>query len=546
MSTHSQAVATQGVVSTAGRPRVYHILSVRREGIDVGDEEWQDIGLRIDLDFGDEGGSRWEIADDNFDDIEYQLPGYDFSATALAEWSQIVEARQRHDMTNAPTIDPRRYFPVGPDGKASFKRSALQTDLQFDGSVFWVGHDKLLWRYKGGVYVPDGEAQLRTRARYFMGDRYSAHYAREMFSYIEAETIARPLPASPDRGTINFTNTMLDWTNDEAISHDPKLKSTVQLPVAWRPGIECSEIDAFIRGVFPKDAIEFAYELIGYMMMPSNPLKKSFLLRGPTNTGKSTFLSLLKVFLGPRNCASIPLQYLEGERWGGASLYGKLANIVGEMNDRSIESSALFKQIVGNDSIMAEHKNKPLFEFTPFCKMIFSANRPPMTRDQSNAFFERWLIIPFETVYEIQPHSEARTADTQLSSKLWHPAELSGLANRAVAGLQRVRGRGWRFDVPDSVKTETEKYKLTADSVLAFLTETREKGDIMKDAEPLSEMYSAYTRWCRDSGRRELSRVNFVAQIEELFHTREYRITGSGGSARIWGWKGSEGSQPQL
>jgi putative DNA primase/helicase len=116
---------------------------------------------------------------------------------------------------------------------------------------------------------------------------------------------------------------------------------------------------------------------------------------------------------------------------------GKLANIVGEMNDPSIESLALFKQIVGKDSIMAEHKNKPLFEFTPFCKMIFSANRPPMTRDQSNAFFERWLIIPFETVYDIQPHGGGRVADTQLSSKLWHPAELSGLANRAVAGLQR-------------------------------------------------------------------------------------------------------------
>jgi hypothetical protein len=42
-----------------------------------------------------------------------------------------------------------------------------------------------------------------------------------------------------------------------------------------------------------------------------------------------------------------------------------------------------------------------------------------------------------------------------------------------------------------------------------------------------------YTHWCRDSGRRELSRVNFVAQIEELFHTREYRITGPGGSARV-------------
>jgi P4 family phage/plasmid primase-like protien len=524
------------------KPRVYHVLSVRREGTDVSDEERQDIGLRIDLDLGEVLGMRWEIADDNFDDIEYQFPGYDFSARALAEWSEIVAQRVRQAMASAPAVDPNRYF--GHDGK--FIKSALEADLQFDGTVFSVGHDKRLWRYRGGAYVPDGEEQLRARVRHFMGDRFSKHYANEMLAYIEAETVHKPLPDTPDRGLINFTNTMLDWTRGEMTPHDPKLKSTLQLPVAWRPEMPCPQIDEFIRGVFPEDAQEFAYELVGYFMMPSNPLKKSFLLRGPTNTGKSTFLALLKMFLGSRNCAAVPLQYLENERWGGAALYGKLANLVGEMNDKSIETSALFKQIVGGtDTIFAEHKNKPTFEFMPFCKFLFSANRPPMTRDQSNAYFERWVIIPFETAYDIQPTGRAQMADTNLSSKLWHPAELSGLANRAVAGLRRLMARG-HFDIPASVKAETDRYKLTADSVRSFLSETCEKGDIDKDSQLLSDMYSNYKFWCRDSGRHELSRVNFLAQIEELFQPREYRITGSGGTRMVWGWKRSGASEPQM
>ncbi len=101
------------------------------------------------------------------------------------------------------------------------------------------------------------------------------------------------------------------------------------------------------------------------------------------------------------------------------------------------------------------------------------------------------------------------------------------------------------FDIPASVKAETDRYKLTADSVLSFLTEAREQGE-MKDSEKLSEMYSAYSHWCRDSGRRELSRVNVVAQIEELFQPREYRITGSGGTQMIWGWRRSAPSEPQM
>ncbi len=545
MSAESDSVPEQpddsASVSTAERPRVYHIRPDRREGVEVGENEWMDLGLRIDLDLVEELGVRWEIADDNFDDIEYQYPGYDFSATALTEWSEIVEQRVRQSTAKAPTVDPNRYFTA--DGK--FIKSALKADLQFDGTVFSVGHDKRLWRYKGGGYIPDGEAQLRARVRYFMGDRFSKHYANEMLAYVEAETVAKPLPDAPDRGIINFANTMLDWTSGETLPHDPKLKSTLQLPVAWRPEMSCPQIDAFIRGVFPKDAADFAYELVGYFTMPSNPLKKSFLLRGPTNTGKSTFLSLLRIFLGPRNCAAVPLQYLENERWGGAALYSKLANIVGEMNDRSIETSALFKQVVGGtDTIFAEHKNKPTFEFMPFCKFLFSANRPPMTRDQSNAYFERWVIIPFETVYDIQPTAEARRADTELSSKLWHPAELSGLANRAVAGLRRLMQRG-HFDIPASVKAETDRYKLTADSVLSFLTETRGKGDIDKDSELLSEMYKGYKNWCRDSGRYELSRTNFLAQVEELFvEGRDYRRSGSGGTKRLWGWKRLAASEP--
>lgn len=163
----------------------------------------------------------------------------------------------------------------------------------------------------------------------------------------------------------------------------------------------------------------------------------------------------------------------------------------------------------------------------------------------SNAYFERWVIIPFETVYDIQPTGRARTADTNLSSKLWDPAELSGLANRGVAGLQRLMVRG-HFDIAASVKAETDRYKLTADSVLSFLTEARGQGDPMKDSEKLSEMYSAYSYWSRDSGRRELSRVNFVGQIEELFQPREYRITGSGGTQMIWGWKRSGAFEPQM
>jgi phage/plasmid-associated DNA primase len=32
----------------------------------------------------------------------------------------------------------------------------------------------------------------------------------------------------------------------------------------------------------------------------------------------------------------------------------------------------------------------------PFATMIFSANEPPASSDQTDAYFDRWIMLPFE------------------------------------------------------------------------------------------------------------------------------------------------------
>ena len=55
----------------------------------------------------------------------------------------------------------------------------------------------------------------------------------------------------------------------------------------------------------------------------------------------------------------------------------------------------MFKAITGCDRITAEVKYRDSFEFTPFARLLFSANRLPESSDASQAFFDRWLIVPF-------------------------------------------------------------------------------------------------------------------------------------------------------
>ena len=56
----------------------------------------------------------------------------------------------------------------------------------------------------------------------------------------------------------------------------------------------------------------------------------------------------------------------------------------------------MFKAITGCDRITAEVKYRDSFEFSPFARLLFSANRLPANSDASQAFFDRWLIFPFQ------------------------------------------------------------------------------------------------------------------------------------------------------
>jgi hypothetical protein len=52
-------------------------------------------------------------------------------------------------------------------------------------------------------------------------------------------------------------------------------------------------------------------------------------------------------------------------------------------------NGAKFKALWAGDTLVAEYKFKDSFEFTPYARLVFSANHPPRSADSSHAFFRR-------------------------------------------------------------------------------------------------------------------------------------------------------------
>ena len=387
-----------------------------------------------------------------------------------------------------------------------------------------TGADGRLYRYDSGVYRGDGDVWARAKVRELLGDRVTRNHFSEVSTWLHS--FPPTVYGRPATETINVANGLLDWRTGELRPHDPDFISTVQIPVAWDPGAKCPRTEQFLMEVFPTDAVEIAGEVMGYALYAGNPYRKAVLLLGSGGNGKSKYLAIVSALLGPANVASVPVQVFGEHRFAAAELFGKLANVAGDLDARAIKRSDVFKMITGGDPIMAERKNCHPFSFVSFALPLFSANEPPISSDQTQAWFDRWLILPMENRIE-----GTAKCDPFLEAKLTSPAELAGALVLAVDGLRRLMDRGG-FAEPESVRSAGEQYRDRLDSARGFVAESCV---LHVDAwTPRSGLYKAYRHWCQDSGKFPVSAENFNARLRADYPAQVEERGRNG----IRGWSG--------
>jgi putative DNA primase/helicase len=309
---------------------------------------------------------------------------------------------------------------------------------------------------------------------------------------------------------------MLDWATGTLHQHDPSYLSTIQIPVAYDPDAACPNFDRFIAQVLPPDLSgDFIDEVLGYLVMSGNPLQKAFLLLGGGSNGKGTFIHVVQELLGRGNISNKTLEALVSNRFAAVALYGRLANVCGDLDAGRLESTAMFKMVTGEDSIDGERKGVDGFSFTPFATLLFSANKVFGTPDHSDGYFRRWVILPF-------PNSFSGAArDPGLRARLSTPEELSGVLVRAVRGLRSLMDRG-RFQEPASVLEALGEFERESDPVRAFLAEctVRATGSMTQ-----KDLHTLYTAWAAHEGRPPMPSGTLGQRLEQAGYRRGYTMS---------------------
>lgn len=379
-----------------------------------------------------------------------------------------------------------------------------------------------LFVYEAGRYVP-AESFFYTECTQVLQKEFTTSRVSEAMNYVIniSDTVA-PDEANSTGKYLNLRNGLLNLETLELTPHTPKLRTIVQLPVEYDPEATCPAFDEFL-GLVAHDSTDTIEEMIGNCLEETMRHEKAFLLYGAGKNGKGTLLAVLQKFFGEDNVANVALQTLSENRFAAAELFGKRVNLYADLPNKLIEDSSTFKMLVSGDSLSAERKHQQPFRFKNRAKLIFSTNELSSSRDNTEGFFRRWVIIPFPVKF----------TDSELRSRLFRDSEMSGILLRAINGLRRLRSQKG-FTVPQAVAELDELYREKSDTAYRFLREQCTAGS-RDNMVGKQELYDSYRTFCRDWGNNPVSQSNFNYKLKIVYpEAVEDRNKIEGRTTRKW------------
>lgn len=401
---------------------------------------------------------------------------------------------------------------VNPDTE-KFDATLLTNYVAFESTTLGRGVDGDIYEYREGVYVRDENAVTKRVAK-ALGAKFSTTVLGQVNAHllnVELPVVGLPDLPSGCLPYIVLENGIYWWRDAKLEAHSPALGAMTKLPITYDEiAIPYSFLEWLTQVLGDEPEMHrHMWEVIGYLLMTGNPLQKIFLLYGEGGNGKGTMLRVIRSLLGRANYSSISMHQLVDDRFATSGLYGKTANISGDLSSRFLSDPQILKEITGGDSINASRKFGHSFEFVPYAVPIFASNEFFRTSDNSIGWRRRWEVIDF-----VQKVDGGGPFDEQL---LFDDAP--GIFNYAMEGLRRLMERG-KFAPPTAAREATTRLHDAADPLMLWLDEDDAVSQGPDESSPSADVYKRYAGWCRRNGYTPLASGPLGQRLKQLGITR--------------------------
>lgn len=370
-----------------------------------------------------------------------------------------------------------------------------------------------LHMYKDGIYV-SGQEEIEAAMIQHLPQLNRAK-RQEVMAYLNI--LIRENTKQAHASVIAFRNGLYNITTDAFSDFTPDVVITNKVPWDFNRHATSEVIDNMLENVAcgDKEIRMLLEEIVGACMYRSNTLAggKAFILTGTGSNGKSTYLKTLSALMSEKNISSLDLKKL-GDRFSTVMMFGKLANIGDDISNEFVTDTAVFKKIVTGETIDAEQKGQPKFDFKPFCKLLFSANNIPRMGkgSDSQAIMRRLVIVPFNAKFK----SDDPNFRPGIEEELKGQESMEYLIQLGIQGLKRVL-ESKNYTTSDKIKQELEEYEERNNPLLMFMKDCdMEEYDL--ENEPTSAVYDRYKEFCLAESLQPLSKIEFSRQITKTFN----------------------------
>ena len=390
-----------------------------------------------------------------------------------------------------------------------------------------------IWIYKEGIYVPQGKTYIQEFSREVLGVAYTMQLVNQITSKIEADTFIdqNEFFNNINKDEICCENGVINLKTRELTKFTQEKIFFTKIPIKYNPTSTCPSIEKHFKSVLKKEEdSEVMFELFGFLLYKEYFLEKAVMFIGDGRNGKGKTIELMKRFIGIENCSSIPLQHFESDTFASGELFNKLANLSGDLDDKALTHTGMFKTLTGRDLISASRKFLTRVKFINFAKLVFACNKLPRTKDTTTAFWNRWVLFEFPYTFlsetEINSLNEnektnVKLRDTNIIDKLSSPEELSGLLNRSLDGLQRLF-KNKDFSNSQGVKAIKDLWIRKSDSFLAYCLDNIKEEDEVRIEKKVLRI--AYMKYCKLHKIKPLSDRAIKETLFENYAVSEERV----------------------
>lgn len=403
-----------------------------------------------------------------------------------------------------------RYFkdPETPSMELKITNYQDNTLLFWEHHPFFYDENRMYWEWDKEKYcwkiTDDINLMISLDKRLeFNGKTIQASFKNGYLEAIRRVGRAKK-PKEAKKKYVQFKDQVVDIQTMQAHKVDKRFLFTN--PIPWKLGesTETPQIDKLFTD-WVGEHKEILYQIIAYCVYRDYPLQYIFCLIGGGRNGKSAYQQILTKFLGVHNTCAVELEDLTGRnknRFAAFSLYKKLACQMGETNFDQMNNTSMLKKLTGKDMIQFEKKRADPFEDTNYAKVIMATNSLPITEDNSEGFYRRWIIIDF-------PNQFPEGRDIVETIPDW---EYENLARKIPQTLKDLLSMG-RFHNQGSIMEREKRYIDASNPLHTFLKKftTTDK----EAYENYSAVYTAYTLYLRNKKRRIVSRQEFSRRIAE-------------------------------